>query len=111
MSMTIVDQDHFDQVRAWAEQHGCLDQLQKKLDYLTEYSDEPTTCELYRDFAPHSFEFVMKRADGSRWFNGGLIYSGPGQPLDGSFPALTVSINNFFNRRSDAPLHDWSVHT
>ena len=47
----------------------------------------------------------MKHPDGSRWFNGGLIYSGPGQPLDGSAPALTVGIG------IDSSVHNWSVHT
>jgi hypothetical protein len=34
-----------------------------------------------------------------------LIYFGPGQPLDGSAPALTVGIG------IDSSAHGWSIHT
>ena len=97
--------EHLAAVKAFAESVGALPQLEDKLDYLANYGDGDMTCELHADWAPHSFAFAMTRPDGSRWFNGGLIYSGPGQPLDGSFPALTVGIG------VDSSKHSWSVHT
>ena len=96
--------DHFLQVLKFAASVGAADKLIERLDYLANYAGGDNMCELYNDWAPHSFEFVMKRPDGSRWFNGGLIYSGPGQQLDGSAPALTVSL-------SQQQGHGWSVHT
>lgn len=127
----IHDPAYFEQVIAFAAQAGASAQLVERLAYLSNYGSEPerggydalpdaaarlawalthanpmsARCELYPDFAPHSFRFLMLRADGSRWFNGGLIYSGPGQPLDGSFPALTVGIG------IDTSVHGWSIHT
>lgn len=96
---------HMEQVRQFARAHHCEAALDTVLDYLSNYGDGTNTCELHHDFAPHSFAFLMRRAGGKAWFNGGLIYSGPGQPLDGSFPALTVSIE------PTGTDHKWSVHT
>lgn len=98
--------DYLAEVETWAKENGCIDKLESRLDYLRNYGGAPdfTECYLYKDFAPHSFEFVIER-EGKRWFNGGLIYSGPGQPLDGSFPALTVDLG------PSGREHDWSIHT
>lgn len=90
---------------SFAAEVGAVDKLIAKLKYLAEYGDGQNTCRLFKGRAPHSFEFFMNRPDGTRWFNGGLIYSGPGQPLDGSAPALTVGIG------IDSSKHSWSVHT
>ena len=112
--MLIVEcQEHLDKVKEFASKVGLMDQFQAKLDYLSDYANnngrDITECHLYQDFAPHSFEFVMMRKDANnpnstfeRWFNGGLIYQGPDQPGDGSFPALTVSLDS-----SDG----WHTHT
>lgn len=97
-------EEYFNQVRTWATEHGCIDKFADRLDYLATYGGPDTTCYLYRDFAPNSFEFVVEK-DGKRWFNGGLIYSGPGQPLNGSFPAFTVSLG------PSGREHGWSIHT
>lgn len=99
------DPEHLLEVLKFAAEHDCSDKLAARLDYLATYGTGTNTCELYRDWAPHSFAILMKRPDGSTWFNGGLIYSGPGQPLDGSAPALTVGID------IDSSVHGWSVHT
>ena len=99
------DPDHFLMTLQWAVANNCAKQLTERLDYLAGYGEGDNTVELYRDFAPHSFEFLMKKPDGTRWFNGGLIYSGPGQPLDGSSPASTVSLEK------TGLEHKWSVHT
>ena len=67
------------------------------------HDDEPRRrqCVLYGDFAPQSFSFChftlpahTKTGKRERWFNGALIYSGPGCPGDGSFPSLTVNLHN-----------------
>lgn len=122
--------DHFQDVVGFARDHGVLGLLADKLAYLSNYGNEPerpgydgladadklgwalvhrnpasAVCELYKDYAAHSFQFLMKRADGANWFNGGLIYSGPGQPLDGSAPAFTVSLE------PTGVEHQWSIHT
>jgi hypothetical protein len=63
------------------------------------------------DFAAHSLRFaVMENGsaytrDGKCVYNGGFIYEGPGQPLNGSFPALTVSLSSNPNK------HSWGIHT
>lgn len=112
--LSIQNQEHFAKVKAFAESVGAQAELQKQLDYLATYAchDDPerTRCHLMADFAPHSFTFTMEKrsSDGAEytyWFNGGLIYRGPGQPLDGSAPALTVDIS------PSNKTHDWSVHT
>ncbi len=101
--------EYFAEVMKTAETMKLVDQLKSKLDYLGTYAchttPEDTRCRLFKDFASLSFQFVMeKRKDGvySRWFNGGLVYQGPGQPADGSAPSLTVSI---------AEGTGWFVHT
>lgn len=111
--LNIANQEHYDKVKAFAESIGAMDELQKQLDYLGGYAchDSPTDtkCNLFSDFARGSFAFTMEKhvADGSYkyWFNGGLIYRGPGQPHDGSAPALTVDLS------PAKSLHSWGVHT
>jgi hypothetical protein len=103
--LKIVGEEHFAKVMEFALSNGCADKLIDRLAYLTQYHEGENTCYLHPDFAPNSFEFLMMKPDGTRWFNGGLIYSGPGQPLDGTGPALTVGIG------IDSSKHGWSVHT
>ena len=99
------DPEHLASVLRFAVENDCTDKLCERLNYLAKYQDGQNMCEVYSDWAPHSFAFVMLRPDGTRWFNGGVIYSGPGQPLNGSAPALTVGIG------VDSSKHGWSVHT
>lgn len=96
---------HLLETLKFAAEVGAASNLIERLEYLANYAGGGSTCKLFKDFAPHSFEFTIYRPDGSRWFDGGLIYSGPGQPLDGSAPALTVGIG------TDSSKHSWSVHT
>ena len=105
MTLKIVSQEHLANVLEFAINNGCVHKLVERLNYLASYGGGKNVCMLHQDWAPNSFEFVMNHPDGSRWFNGGLIYSGPGQPLDGSTPALTVGIG------IDTSVHGWSVHT
>lgn len=123
------DVDYLREVLEFAIRNDVAHKLLEKLAFLSNYGNGPgpifgrdqtgeqlawaltnanpngSVCQLYPDSAPHSFTFVMLNKDGSRWFNGGLIYSGPGQRLDGGFPALTVGIG------IDDSVHGWSVHT
>jgi hypothetical protein len=99
--------DEFIKTVEFATAHNCLAQFMKNIERISGYGDgeQLYTCELYADRAPLSFQFAIMRPDSSRWINGGLIYSGPGQPLDGSGPAFTVGIG------LDSMKHQWSVHT
>jgi hypothetical protein len=94
-----------EQVREFARSMGLSERLERQLDFLHSYAchdGEPKTqCVLGYDFAPYSFSFAhfvlpMHSKDGKRqlWFNGGLIFSGPGCPGDGSFPSLTVNLHD-----------------
>ena len=99
-----------------AKELGCAKSLDDTLEYLNTYANRPgcryekegTRCKLFDDFAPHSFLFYMEHGDGQggwkHWFTGGLIYHGPTSPGDGSFPALSVSLNKSTEPR-------WEVHT
>ncbi len=102
--LTLHDPDHFLEVVKFAISVGALDKFQERIDYLNTYADGYCNCHLAKDSAPNSFDFVMFKDDGTRWFNGGLIYSGPGQPMDGSAPAFTVSL-------TQSKGHSWGVHT
>lgn len=104
--LKIADPEYFTQVLEFALANGCAKRLLERLTYLADYGGNPTftTCTLQRDFAPYSFGFLIEK-DGKPWFNGGLIYSGPDQPLNGGAPAFTVGIG------IDSSTHGWSIHT
>jgi len=108
--------EYLAEVRQFAEVVGKSDELREKLDYLRTYActdendvmdETKTRCNLYKDFAPYSFYFVMHRllVDGtySQWFNGGLIFHGTHDGGgDGGMPTLSVSLT---------PQDGWSIHT
>lgn len=103
--------DYLAEVIVFAKTAGLYPQLEKQLLYLSTYGDPDgdetySRCDLYKDFAPHSFAFVMYRRseDGEykRWFNGGLIYQGPDCPAGGGPPSFTVSLTSGTG---------WFVHT
>ena len=118
--LNILDQEYYDKVIDFATKSGQLDKLQRELDYLDNYGigeGEPkdkTRCDLYRDFAPQSFYFVLymkqrvttgesPKDDYVKWFNGGLIYHGKhDNGGDGGFPTLSVNLT---------PQYGWSIHT
>lgn len=87
-----VDHEHLAKVLTFAIENQCIDKLMGRLEYLAQYGDGKNKCVIGQDWAPNSFTFSMYDESGKHWFVGGLIYSGPGQPLDGSAPALTVGI-------------------
>ena len=74
------DPEYMGRVRAFAQLRGLANQLQEQLDYLDRYAcgkagdpdddrdPDATRCLLFKDFAPHSFEFVMERKLGTREF-------------------------------------------
>lgn len=114
-------EEYLAKVREFAKSVGLLDQLERQLEYLGTYAcheengSDYTRCELYSDFAPHSFSFCMFVKDKTKregkqydkdgytfWFSGGCIYNGPSCPGDGSFPTLSVSIEK---------RHGWGIHT
>jgi hypothetical protein len=106
--------DRLDEVRAFADSLGddWRKQFEERLEYLGTYAehgeDGKTRCDLYTDFAPHSFYFVMHLRDKStceykEWFNGGLIFHGPhDNGGDGGLPTLSVNVDGSYG---------WSVHT
>lgn len=99
--------EEFAKAVKFATDNNCLAQFAKNLERLAGYGDgeQLYTCVLHADRAPLSFLFTVLRPDHTVWLAGGLIYSGPGQPLDGSGPAYTVGIG------LDSFKHQWSVHT
>lgn len=110
---------YLEEVKAFATQIGARKSLEQSLEYLGSYGEQvdsnpiETRCTLSKDFAPHSFFFSMERRrrgerEFQRWFSGGLIYSGPSIASDGSFPSLTVSLDD---EASSGSKHSWSVHT
>jgi hypothetical protein len=112
----IVDMSNgkLEEVKATARKMGpdAEESLKDQLDYLDNYmlhGEHPTTCRVFSDFAPHSlyFELVMTDSE-SRIFNGGIIYSGPGLPSNGSAPSFTVSLDD---DAAAGKKHMWSIHT
>ncbi len=103
--------EHLQAVRAFADSLGqeARADLEEKLSYLDRYGgDGRTVCRLIKDFAPHSFAFLMLRTpEGGGapavWFNGGLIYHGLGS-TGGAFPTLAVEV-------AYDPRPHWSIHT
>jgi hypothetical protein len=107
--LVILDNEVLDQVeqaREFATLRGLKRQFEQQLDRLATWGQD-TQALLHKDFAPHSFSFALFKLptdDHERRmsFNGGLIYSGPECPGDGSFPSLSVNLH------SDT---GWFIHT
>ena len=58
---------------------------------------------LYTDFSPLGFQFVVLKADGSCWINGGLLFHGPHDGFgSGSAPTYAVSVGG---------AHGFQIHT
>jgi hypothetical protein len=96
------DSEHRDAVIAFARQTGQDGQLAETLERLSRLAGQGR-AKLFRDFAPHSWEFVIFRQDGESRFNGGVIYHGPhDRGGDGGAPTFSVSLT---------PCEGWSIHT
>lgn len=106
--MTLIDntEGHLEQVRAYAETVQLREQLEEKLAYLRDYRDDTVRCQLFKDFAPQSFYFVMEIKKDGKWeqfFNGGLIFHGVhDRGGDGGAPTFSVNMS---------PTTAWSIHT
>ncbi len=96
MSIQFTDLDHF---KKWSDERKLWHKLKDQLCCLSSRGK----VKIFPDFAPQSFQFHVFR-DEEFQFNGGLIYCGPDQPGDGSFPALTVDI-------SGDHIPHWGIHT
>jgi hypothetical protein len=98
----ILDDDQLERLekaREFARRMGLSAQLERQLTFLGNRRcwGERAQTVLGYDFAPHSFSFAVYQLPGAGrerrlGLYGGLIYQGPGQPADGSFPSLTVSL-------------------
>jgi hypothetical protein len=112
-------QKYYDEVIAFAKSIGLYDNdanvsLKWCLDYLANYGgndengEDRCVVELYKDFAPYSFEFTIYRRGSNGqpdvvWFNGGLIFHGDHDGHgSGSAPTLAVTLT---------PTDGWSIHT
>ena len=96
--LIIENQEHLEKVREFARSIGAEAELQKQLDLLAGFGGDAAKVRwhLYADFAPHSFFWRMEHSSIDGWkpgLVGGLIYSGPGVPSDGSAPSFSVSLN------------------
>jgi hypothetical protein len=102
--------DRLEAAREFARQMGLGRQLEQQLCHWLGNGQcwgRKSQCVLSYDFAPHSFSFahyILPEGEEKRRLsmNGGLIYSGPGLPADGSFPSLTVNLSSGTG---------WSCHT
>jgi hypothetical protein len=87
--------------------------LKNRLDYLANYGGkgedgaDRMRVRLFKDFAPHSFEFVIEErgADGEYHMVlvGGLLFHGPADAHgSGQAPTFAVTLT---------PTNGWSIHT
>jgi len=109
MTLDIRCADHLASVRAYADSQGAdiREQLESKLAYLEHYAQDTCVCVLSKDFAPHSFYFIIlgpeRAGERDVWFNGGLIHHAPhSNGVSGPEYAVTLT--------PQARPH-WSVHT
>jgi hypothetical protein len=107
--------DKLEHVREIARGLGLSRQLERQIDHIaTGWASQRCQSRLYNDFAPHSFSWSTYRLPDEpkqslrHMINGELIYQGPpvdgepGNPGDGSLPALFVSLT---------PGTGWFIHT
>lgn len=96
--------EKFVETLVFAYDNASAEAFLQRVKQLNDFSGEVT---LYSDSAPFSFYFVWE-INGKFFMNGGLIYSGPGIPSDGSAPSYTVSLDANASCGLD---HMWSIHT
>lgn len=104
---------YLDEVKKFAADHGLTDKLQEKLGYLDGFActaQDPhlTECHLFRDFAPYSFSFLLRRRptqqdDYRDWINGGVIFY-QGRTTGAGAPQYCVTLSNSDEAR-------WEIHT
>jgi hypothetical protein len=104
MTLKIECPEYFADVEMFAHDNECSEALLTGFQRLRNMCKEDEVVYLHKDFAPLSFAFLL--TDGKRnRLVGGLIYSGPGQVLNGGAPTFTVSVEPHTGE------HKWSVHT
>lgn len=96
--MKIRCQEHYEKTVKYAESIGdeTLDRCIERLKQWETNSNGRYEIELYRDFAPYSFEFAEVAKDGTRGIVGGLLYHGN--------PNKTYAVTLL-------PTRGWSIHT
>lgn len=109
---------HFADVVRFAAQVGALDSLINAINGIDQWFDldlnSPDVTATIIPDSPYegekSFRFFLKDEKKPQFvlMHGGIIYSGPGHPSDGSAPSLTVSLDP---DASAGTTHKWSVHT
>ncbi len=121
--LLIENKKYFDDTIAFAKEIGFYEPtdpmrdgnnyLKNRLDYLGKYGGtnedgtDRTRVRLFKDFAPHSFGFVIesKNSDGewATWFHGGLLFHGHHDGNgSGAAPTFAVTLT---------PVAGWMVHT
>lgn len=90
-------QEHFDVTKKFAVSIGKEKEFSEALSRLNKMGEK---VELYKDFAPYSFTFVVFE-NGKRYIEGGLIYHGF-DGGSGSAPSYSVTLT---------PTTGWSIHT
>lgn len=107
--LKVEDQEYLDEVKKFAESIGKLDDLNSKLESLSnrQYCDHEVKCLLFKDFAPYSFVFIIQIETAENlWesvMNGGLIFHGQyDNGGDGGAPTFSVNLE---------PVSGWSIHT
>lgn len=96
--MKILCQEHYDTVVQYAESIGDTT-LRKCLERLETWERNPRCpcqIELWKDFAPYSFLFKERYADGRLGIVGGLVYHGD--------PDCSCCY-------AEPRIHGWAIHT
>jgi hypothetical protein len=101
MSLKVMDTNHLEVARAYADARGLRAQLEDKLLWLQRFRDGTCECVLYPDHSPYSFYFELL-LDGRRLMNGGVIFYDAGD-TGTSAPQFSV--------RLDASRSGWEIHT
>lgn len=103
--LDVKNQKYLDEVRAYADSRGeaVRAELEKSLGFLEHYRNDTCVCELYRDFAPHSFGYVLygpEDKDGVRphWLTGGVIHYA-GEEGGSGAPQYSVSLSGKTHER------------
>lgn len=107
-------EEQLEKARKFADSWGAewRAQLEDRLEYLDTYAEHGnrgrSRCDLYSDFAPHSFYFCLhvrddKSGEYKMWFNGGLIlHADHDRGGDGGLPTFSVNIGGRYG---------WAIHT
>ncbi len=114
IEMTDSGKKRLKEIFEFAVDNDCVSEIVDQLQYLNSYGSEaaPKSKVVFtHDFAPLSMTFMMyghEKGKWTEWFNGGLLYSGPGVKLDGGAPSFSMSLNK---EAREGLLHRWSTHT